>query len=96
MNTKITKLIHKMRGKTLNIKEHKKWKYDDNLCIGCSKNVETESEILACPGFSEGNNTMEEDISYNLVFSDNVDDMVRVAKKIRKRLKVRDKILENG
>ena len=44
-----------MRGKTLDIKEHKKWKYDNNLCIGCSKNVETDNEILACYGFSEGN-----------------------------------------
>ena len=41
MNIKISKVIYKMRGKNLDIKEHKKWKYGINLCIGCSTNVET-------------------------------------------------------
>ena len=94
MNTEISKLIYKMRGKTLDIKEHKKRKYDNNLCIGCSINIQTENELLACPGFCEGNKTNIENISYSLVFGDSVGDMVRVAKEIRKRLKVRDKILD--
>ena len=38
----------------------------------------------------------ERKISYSLVFVDSVGDVVRVAKEIRKRLKVRDKILEAG
>ena len=37
-----------------------------------------------------------ENLSYSIVFGDNVKDMVKVAKEIRKRLKVRDKILEAG
>ena len=96
MNTEISKLIYKMRGKTLDIKEHKKWKYDDNLCVGCDKNVETENELLSCPGFCEENETKRDKISYSVVFGDSVGDMVRVAKEIRKRLKVRDKILDAG
>ena len=52
-----------MRGKTLDIKEHKKRKYDNNLCIGCSINIQTENELLACPGFCEGNETNIENIS---------------------------------
>ena len=92
MSTEISKLIYKMRGKTFDIKKHKKWKYD-NLCIGCSINIETEKELLACLSFYEGNETNIENISYSLVFGDSVSDMVRVAKEIRKRLKVRDKIL---
>ena len=66
------------------------------MCIGCSKNVETENELLASPDICEGKETNRENISYSLVFGDSVGDMVRVAKKIRKRLKVRDKILEAG
>ena len=56
----------------------------------------TENELLSCPGFCEGNETKGEKISYSLVFGDSVGDMVRVAKEIRERLKVRDKILEAG
>ena len=96
MNTEISKLIYKMRGKTLDIKEHKKWKNDDNLCVGCDKNVETENELLSCPGFCEENETKRDKISYSVVFGDSVGDMVRVAKEIRKRLKVREKILDAG
>ena len=68
MNTELSKIIYKMRGKTLDIKEHKKWKYDNNLCIGCSKNVETESELLTCPGFCEENEENINNMSYSLVF----------------------------
>ena len=63
MNTEISKLIYKMRGKTWDIKEHKKWKYDNNLCIGCSINIETENELIAFLGFCEGNETNIENIS---------------------------------
>ena len=60
-NTKISKLIYKARGKNLDIKTHKKWKYKDNLCIGCNIRIETEDELLSCPGFSEqGEATTEE------------------------------------
>ena len=95
-NTEISKLIFKMRGKTLDIKQHKKWKYENNLCVGCGENPESEMELLACPGFCEGKEEHSENLSYSLVFGDNVKDMVKVAKEIRKRLKVRDKILEAG
>ena len=46
-NTEISKLIFKARGKNLDIKEHKKWKYKDNLCIGCNTRIETEEELLS-------------------------------------------------
>ena len=80
-----------MRGKTLDIKEHKKWKYDNNPCIGCDTN-----ELLTCSGFCEGNESNSDNISYSLVFGDSLSVMVRVAKDVRKRLKVKDKILEAG
>jgi hypothetical protein len=40
-----------MRVKTLDIKEHKKWKYEKNLCVGFGKNSESEMELLSFPGF---------------------------------------------
>ena len=95
-NTEISKLIFKMRGKTLDIKEHKKWKYENNLCVGCGKNAESEVELLSCPGFCEKEEDNYGNLSYSVVFGHNVSDMVKVAKEIRKRLKVRDKILEAG
>ena len=47
-NTEISKLLFKARGKSLDIKTHKKWKYDDDICVGCGVQKETETEILAC------------------------------------------------
>ena len=95
-NTEISKLIFKARGRNLNIKEHKRWKYEDDLCVGCKMNSESENELLSCPGFCESNETNNEEISYSLVFGDNVSEMIKVAKVIRKRLKVREKLMENG
>jgi hypothetical protein len=39
------KPIFKARRKTLDIKLHKKWKYDDKLCSGCKINEESCEEI---------------------------------------------------
>ena len=96
LNTELSRVIFKMRGKTLEIKDHKKWKYDNNLCVGCSINIETEKELLECPGFCEGDEASKTNLSYSVVFGESVSDMVRVAKEIRRRLKVREKLLENG
>ena len=89
-NTELARVIYKARGRTLNIKEHKKWKYSDNTCVGCSVRSETENELLSCPGFGEEG----EGLTYSSVFEDNVNVMFNVAKEIRRRLKIRDKILE--
>jgi hypothetical protein len=55
-----------------------------------------ETELLSCPGLCEENETENEDISYSLVFGKSVSEMIKVAIVIRKRLKVRQKLLENG
>ena len=95
-NTEMSKLIFKARGRNLDIKEHKKWKYADNLCVGCQVNVESEQELLSCPGFSDSNETTNEEIEYSLVFGENVNEMVKIGREIRKRLKVREKLMDNG
>ena len=93
-NTELSQLIFKTRGKNLEIKAHKKWKYKDNICVGRGIKDETEEEFLSCPGLSEQNENIENNISFNLVYGKSVKDMLRVATFVRKRLKTRWKILE--
>ena len=50
-NNELAKVIFKARAKCLDIKIHKKWKYKDDVCIGCGKNSETEEEFLSCKGY---------------------------------------------
>ena len=88
--TDIAKLIFRARGSNLDIKTQKKWKYEDNLCVGCSQNVETIEEILVCPSLGDENRK----ISFNCLFGDSSSDMIEVAKEIQKRLKTRQTILE--
>ena len=65
----------------------------DNLCVGCGKNDETEEELLSCPGLMD---TLETkiNISYSWFFGDSVENKVKIAKIVRKRLKIRQKILD--
>ena len=89
-NKNISNLIFKARGKSLDIKLHKKWKFDDKLCSGCSKNEESADEILTCKSFGE--NT--ENVRYSWFFSDKVEDQLLVAKIMEKKLKLRKQIRE--
>ena len=38
-NKEITQVIYKARGKSLDIKTHKNWKYEDLQCIGCEEKI---------------------------------------------------------
>ena len=89
-NKNISNLIFKARGKSLDIKLHKKWKFDDKLCSGCSKNEESADEILTCKSFGE--NT--ENVRYSWFFSEQVSDQLLVAKIMAKKLKIRKQIRE--
>ena len=92
-NTEISKVIFKARGGTLDIKTNKKWKYGDELCVGCGKNTETIEEILSCKELCDKNETLPT-VSYCWVFGDSVEKMAEVAKVLRKKLKVRQKIID--
>ena len=52
-NTNISKFIAKARAKTLELKTHKSWKYDDKLCSGCNTREESGDEILTCEKFGK-------------------------------------------
>ena len=86
----ISETIFKARGKTLDIKLQKKWKYDDKLCSGCYENEESGEEILSCKSFGEN----MEMASYSWFFSEDVAEQISVAKILVKRLKVRKKLRE--
>ena len=44
----ISKIIYKARGKSLDVKLQKRWKYNDLLGEGCQQNIESGEEILKC------------------------------------------------
>ena len=94
-DTEISKLIFKARGKILDIKEHNKWKYKDDICVGCETKSETFEEVIFCPGLMETDEIVDEKLSYNVFLGGSVEDMERIAKIIEKRLKRREKILED-
>ena len=52
---------------------------------------ETEDDFLTCRGLGDEN---EENVSFEMVFRESVEDMIKLAKVIRKRLKAREKILD--
>ena len=93
-NTELSKLIYKARGGTLDIKINKKWKYEDELCVGCGKNPETVEEILSCKELGDENEKFTTQVTFGWVFGESVEKMVEVAKVLRKRFKVRQKILD--
>ena len=89
-NTNISKLIFKARGKILDIKLHKKWKFEDKICSGCGINEESGEEILHCDSFGENS----DNVPYSWFYSSSVDEQVCVAKVMMKKLKNRKKIRE--
>ena len=93
-NTRLSKLIFKARGRNLEIKMHKKLRYEDVISVGCGENIETEDELLSCNGFCDDKEKNSEKISYSWLFGDCVSRIVKVAKSIENRLRVRKKILE--
>ena len=93
-NTELSKLIFKGRSKTLDIKTQKKWKYEDSNCVGCGEKLETVEEILACSGLSE-NSEQEPTLAYENIFSDNIQEVIKVAIGLKKKLKARKKIIDD-
>ena len=89
-NIEVSKLIFKARGLNLDIKTQKKWKYSDRLCSGCQIMDESGDEILFCKSFGEN----IEKIAYSWFFSESVSDQIEVAKLMKKKLKERDKLIE--
>ena len=75
----------------MNIKLHKKWKFEDKLCSGCHENEESGEEILTCKAFGK-NEESEEKVRYSWFYSEQVSDQILVAKVMEKKLKRRKQI----
>ena len=71
----------------MDIKLHKKWKYDDKTCSGCKINEESGEEILLCDSFGENS----ENVPYSWFYSSSVEEQVCVGKVMMKKLKNRKK-----
>ena len=91
-NTEVSKFIYKARSMTLDIKTQKSWKYNDKLCIGCGVNYETGEEILLCTGLKT--ERVPQTVFYDLLFIGKTREMSEVAKILMKRLKLRDKLMD--
>ena len=94
-NTNTSKLIFKARAQKLDIKMHKKWKYDDTVCVGCGQKDETGEEILSCKYFDYDEN-IPTNLSYEWHYSKEISKIIACAKVMTKKLKVRQKILDTG
>ena len=97
-NNEVSKVIFKARSLNLDIKLHKKWKYEDKLCIGCGKNEESGEELLRCEGFidkKDGKIGLKDIKVYSKFFYGSVKEMTELAMDIRKRLIRRENII-NG
>ena len=79
----VSKCIFEARGNTLDIKSHKKWKYENKLCSGCNENDETGEEIFQCTFFGEN----LEKIGYSWFYRGSVNDQIVAAKSMIKKLR---------
>ena len=89
-NNNVSELIYKARGRFLDIKLQKKWKYDDKLCTGCNLMEESGEEILQCKNLGEN----DEEVPYSWFFSNLVEEQVSVGKIMMKKLKERKRLRE--
>ena len=95
VNTKISQLIFKARSMTLDIKMQKKLKYSDTTCIGCGLNDETGQELLSCDGYVDGKDEIQKiPLLYSIFYFGRPSEMFQLAKVLNKKLKLRDKLIE--
>ena len=88
--TSLTKIIFSTRSGTLDIKAWNPWKYKDSLCVGCGNNEETMSHFMSCTTYG----IETECIQWKDIYIPNVEVQNKIAFMIRKRLELRDTILE--
>jgi hypothetical protein len=94
-NTEISKLIYKARGMCLDLKTNKTWKYKDDICVRCEQHSETGDLFIYCSGYGEGKYDKEiKNMQYNIFFDGSSSEMHIMAKVISRRLKIREKMLE--
>ena len=93
-NKETSKVIYKARGKSLDIKTHKKWKYNDLQCFGCGQEIETVDEILTCSGLGKNENNVKPR-SNECFFGTSVKNMIETAVELKQRMKTRQSIIDD-
>ena len=88
----ISKIIYKARGKILDIKFQKRWKYDDLQCEGCQQNIESGEEILKCENLGSNEKGAEYDWFYSDLLTKQIEAGRVMLKKLNKRKQLRDAI----
>ena len=87
-DNRVSRLIFKARGKTLDIKMQKRWKYDDTLCTGCGIKEETGQEIFMCDKLNKN----PENIPYSRFHKEFVKDQVSAPKVMMKKIKLQEQL----
>ena len=90
-NKKAARLIFRARSETLEIKSHRKWKYEDVLCVGCKKNEETGEEIMNCNVLNEDNKDDYRNVKYDWFYSKETEKIVVAGRLLQRNLKEREK-----
>ena len=88
----ISKIIYKARGKSLDIKLQKRWKYNDLLCKGCQQNIESGQEILKCNKLGSNEKRAEYDWFYSDLVTKQKEAGRVMHKKLKKRKQLKDAI----
>ena len=75
------------------LKTQKRWRYDDDICVGCHERKETKEEILSCTNLGD-NDEETMSISTDWLISGSGRLMFTLGKVLAKILKVRENIME--
>ena len=84
-------LIFKMRSEVTNIKMNYKGMYENFQCEVCNEEDETQEHILKCKILNKDD---FENVEYSKIKNGNIIKMVKVARKFKKNLKIREKCLK--
>ena len=94
-NNQLTKYIFKTRSGTLDIKDWNKWKYEDNLCVGCGIKAETMDHFMKCIAYSVENNS-NQPIHWKSIYENNTEKQTSIAKEVKRRFGLRKTLLEEA
>ena len=82
-------MIFSIRSQTLDIKEWKPWKYEDNLCIKCSIFAETMDHFVSCVSYEK-----ETETNWRDIFEDNIKRQKQIGRFVQKRYTLRQDIID--
>ena len=81
-------LIFKLRSKVTNVKMNFRGMHEELTCDVCQEENETQEHVLEC---KEINKNDQDEIEYAKIDNGNVCEMVKIARRFRRNIKIRDK-----